>query len=141
MQPVPPPAELPEIQALPTSLDDVAAERRPAVRAALESIQQLSASIPPLDAGQDAVHGDPAQPLTAPAGVALPRPEPAPVSASKFGAVARRPGANLPQTALTSSSAAAEPAAETERSPDVVRRSLSGFQSGTSRADQHGAEQ
>ena len=129
----------PEVSLPLASLDDIPAERRPAVRAALESIQQISASIPLLDGQSDAVFADPAQPLTAPVGAALPAP--VPLVASKFGGVARRPGANLPQTALTSAPAAPEPNPHPNRTPDVVRHSLSGFQTGTSRADQQGVEQ
>ena len=49
--------------------------------------------------------------------------------ANRFGATARRPGANLPQTP------AVAPKPGPGRSPDQVRNSLSGFQAGTGRAD------
>ncbi len=138
---VPSMVALPEVPSRPTSLDDIAAERRPAVRAALESIQQISAAVPHLDAQGDVTLGNPAQPLIAPAGSALPAPAPAPRDPSKFGGATRRPGANLPQTSLTSADSTSESASQPDRTPEVVRQSLSGFQSGTSRADQQGAEQ
>lgn len=132
-----------EVPVPATSLDEVSPERRPAMRAALESIRQISASISQVDASQvdaasDKMLGNPAQPLTGPVGPALPAPSPR--ESNQFGAAARRPGANLPQTARTSGSAPVEPHPQPDRTPDVVRSSLSGFQSGTSRADKQGAE-
>lgn len=122
-----------------TSLDNIAAEHRPAVRAALESIGQISAVMPNLDAQRDVLLGNPAQPLTAPAGSALPAPVPR--NPNKFGGFARRPGTNLAMARWVSGEESAESTSQSDRTPDVVRQSLSGFQSGTSRADQQGVEQ
>jgi hypothetical protein len=82
----------------------------------------------------------PRRPLTSPSGAILSDPQAAP--ANKFGATARRPGANLPQTPATINGPA-DPTLPTPpgpgRSPDQVRNSLSGFQAGTGRADRREA--
>lgn len=131
------------------SLDDVPADRRPAVRAALESIERIASSPAPFGEPRDPMLADPAQPLTAPVGAAMPAPPP--TEPKKFGGVTRRPGANLPKTTLgapdqhdaeqSAPAAAADAAPSPQSTPDGVRHSLSGFQSGTSRADRQGAEQ
>jgi hypothetical protein len=81
---------------------------------------------------------DPSRPLTSPTAGSSATAQTAP--ANRFGAAARRPGANLPQTPATTngpSHPTVAPAPGPGRSPDQVRNSLSGFQAGTGRADRH----
>lgn len=79
---------------------------------------------------------DPSRPFTSPTTDVSAAPQAAPLN--RFGATARRPGANLPQTPATSDRPADPIVAAAPgpgRSPDQVRNSLSGFQTGTGRAD------
>ncbi|HEY6533639.1 MAG TPA: HAMP domain-containing protein, partial [Acidimicrobiales bacterium] len=54
---------------------------------------------------------------------------------TRFGVSARRPGASLPDSTVTTSPAPSAPARPDLGDPDAVRTSLSGFQEGTRRAD------
>jgi signal transduction histidine kinase len=61
--------------------------------------------------------------------------------AVKFGVTARRPGANMPVTALPAEGATGTTPAEGDLGdPDTVRDNLSSFQRGTSRADREGEQ-
>jgi signal transduction histidine kinase len=83
---------------------------------------------------------DASRPLVSPDALPQRRPQPKvletteetqPAVTGAFGAQRRKPGANLPVTAMAPRAAVASDLGD----PDVVRSSLSGFQSGTNRAD------
>lgn len=109
-----------------TSVHDVAEPPHPD---AASSVPQLPGLLP-----------DPRRPLASPTADILSDPHAA--LAKKFGATARRPGANLPQTPATTGGPTVPTVATPPshgRSADQVRNSLSGFQAGTERADRREA--
>jgi signal transduction histidine kinase len=134
-EPVPPVVRVAEPEAR-------SAKASPMFRDSFASIRDIAGQSPPDTASPvPQLPGslpDPSRPLTSPTTGLPAGPQTAP--ANRFGATARRPGANLPQTPATTdgpSHPTVAPAPGPGRSPEQVRNSLSGFQAGTGRADRH----